>query len=84
MLCGIPIIAYDIVGHPEVIFDSYTGFIVPFRDTAALADKMDYVARHPETSKQIGMQGRDFARIVFDKDKISQKESMFYKQILQR
>ena len=57
---------------------------MPFRDTAALADKMRYVAKHSEVAKKIGLQGRDFARIVFDKEKIRQKESMYYKQILQR
>lgn len=82
MLCGTPVIAYDIVGHPEIVFDDFTGFIVPFRDTVALADKMIYVAKHQEVAKKIGLQGRDFARVVFDKEKILQKESMHYKQIL--
>lgn len=59
-------------------------YLLPFRDTAALADKMDYVAKHPDVAKKIGLQGRDFARIVFDKEKILQKESMYYKQVLQR
>jgi glycosyltransferase involved in cell wall biosynthesis len=82
MLCGIPVIAYDVAGHTEIVFDDYTGFLVPFRDTAALSEKMIYVVHHYEEAKIVGMRGRELARITFDKEKISEKESMFYMQAL--
>jgi len=82
MLCGIPVIAYDVEWHPEIVIDNYTGFLVPFRDTAALAEKMIYVVRNYERARIAGVRGRDLARVAFDKEKISEKESMYYLQIL--
>jgi glycosyltransferase involved in cell wall biosynthesis len=82
MLCGIPIIAYDVEWHPEIVIDNYTGFLVPFRDTAALAEKMIYVVRNYERARIASVRGRDLARVAFDKEKISEKESMYYLQAL--
>jgi glycosyltransferase involved in cell wall biosynthesis len=82
MLCGIPIIAYDVGWHPEVVIDDYTGYLTPFRNTSALAEKMIYVARNYEEAKAVGRRGRELARVVFDKKKISEKESMYYQQAL--
>ena len=82
MLCGIPIVAYDIEWHAEIVIDDYTGFLVPFRNIEALAQKMIYVVRNYEEAKMVGMRGRDLAHVAFDKEKISKKESMHYMQAL--
>lgn len=82
MLCNVPIIAYDIGWHPEIIIDDYTGFLVPFRNITALAEKMIDVARDHEESKIVAMRGRELARAAFDKEKIQEKESILYRQAL--
>jgi glycosyltransferase involved in cell wall biosynthesis len=82
MLCGIPVVAYDIENHAETVIDDYTGFLVPFRNIEALAEKMIYVIRNYEEARIVGMRGRELARVAFDKDKISEKESMYYMQAL--
>ena len=82
MLCDIPVIAYDVEWHSEIVIDDYTGFLVPFRNTAALAEKMIYVVRNYEESKRVAMRGRELARVAFDKEKIQEKESMYYLQAL--
>ncbi len=74
MLCGIPIIAYDVGWHPEVIIDDYTGYLVPFRNTSALADKIIYVFRNYEEAKLVSKRGRELAQVVFDKEKILRKK----------
>jgi glycosyltransferase involved in cell wall biosynthesis len=82
MLCGVPIIAYDYEWHPEVIIDDYTGYLVPFRNIEALAEKIVYVLRNYEEAKEVSMRGRELARGFFDKDKIQEKETMIYKKAL--
>ena len=84
LLCGNPVIAYDIEWHSDLIFDGYTGFLVPFRDKEAMAKKLVYVVHNYEDSKKAGMRGRDLARIAFDKEKISEKESFFYLKALEQ
>jgi glycosyltransferase involved in cell wall biosynthesis len=82
MLCGIPVIAYDIEWHSDIVIDDYTGFLVPFRNIAALEEKMIYVVNNYEKERIVGIRSRELARVAFDKDKISQKESMVYMQAL--
>lgn len=82
MLCGIPVVAYDIEWHAEVVIDDYTGFLVPFRNITALAEKTIYVVRNYEEARIVGMRGRQLARVAFDKEKIQEKESMYYEQVL--
>jgi len=82
MLCGIPVIAYDVEWHAEIVIDDYTGFLVPFRNISALAEKMIYVDHNYEEAKKGGMRGRDLARVAFDQERINQKEAMIYMQAL--
>ena len=83
MLCNIPVIAYDVEWHAEIVIDDYTGFLVPFANVEAMAEKMIYVVRNYEEAKMVAKRGRELARVAFDKKKISEKESMIYRQVLQ-
>ena len=84
LLCGNPVIAYDIEWHSDVVIDDYTGFLVPFADIEAMAQKMVYVVHHYEEAKKAGMRGRDLARVAFDKEKILAKESYYYLKALEQ
>ena len=82
MLCSIPVIAYDVEWHAEIVIDDYTGFLVPFRDIAALAEKMIYVVHNYDEAKIVAQRGCELARVAFNKQKILEKESMFYRRAL--
>ena len=82
MLCSIPVIAYDIEWHAEIVIDDYTGFLVPFANVEALAEKIIYVIRNSEEAKSLAKRGRELTRVVFDKNKILEKESMIYRRVL--
>lgn len=83
MLCSIPVIAYDVEWHAEIVIDDYTGFLVPFANVEALAEKLIYVVRNHEEAELVGQRGRELVRVAFDKKKILEKESMIYRQVLQ-
>lgn len=83
MLCSIPVIAYDVEWHAEMVIDDYTGYLVPFANIEALADRLIYVLRNYEEAKLVGRRGRELVQVAFDKEKILEKESMIYKQVLQ-
>jgi colanic acid/amylovoran biosynthesis glycosyltransferase len=82
LLCGIPVIAYDVAGHPEVVIDDYTGFLVPFRNIEALAEKMIYVVQNFEEAKVVAGRGHELASVAYDKEKIREKESLYYREAL--
>jgi glycosyltransferase involved in cell wall biosynthesis len=82
LLCGNPVIAYDIEWHSDLIIDDYTGFLVPFADKEAMAQKLVYVFHNYGDAKKAGMRGRDLARAAFDKEKILAKETIYYMKAL--
>jgi glycosyltransferase involved in cell wall biosynthesis len=43
MAVGLPVIASNIGGIPEIITDGYNGFLVESKNAAALANKIEYV-----------------------------------------
>lgn len=54
MAGGLPVVASDIGGIPELVEDGVTGFLVRPRDVRALADRIEYLRRHPEARRQMG------------------------------
>jgi colanic acid/amylovoran biosynthesis glycosyltransferase len=55
---GLPIISTTHADIPEVVVDGQSAFLVPERDPMALAERMIYLASHPETWSQMGAAGR--------------------------
>jgi glycosyltransferase involved in cell wall biosynthesis len=54
MACGVPVIATTNTGAEDLITDGRDGFIVPVRDPAAIRDRLDYLASHPEQRAAMG------------------------------
>lgn len=54
---GIPVIATDEGGIPDIVEDEKTGFLVPKRDAAALAEKMEYILFHSDEAESMGRAG---------------------------
>jgi glycosyltransferase involved in cell wall biosynthesis len=82
MLCGIPVVAYDIENHGEIVIDQYSGYLVPFRNIEQLSHTIVAAARDEEQSRLAAMRGRELARAAFDKTRILERESLFYRQAL--
>ena len=62
----IPVIASHIGGLPEVIEDGITGFLVPPRDVAALAEKIELLVSDENLRKRMGRAGREFVMKNYD------------------
>lgn len=58
MAFGLPVIATNIGGSPEVVEDGSTGFLVPANDARALAGAISDLATCPQKRKQFGRAGR--------------------------
>jgi glycosyltransferase involved in cell wall biosynthesis len=50
LACGCPVIATQNTGAQDVFTDGKEGFIVPIRDAAAIAERLQRLADHPELS----------------------------------
>ncbi len=80
--CGIPIVSTWHGGIPEAVLDGETGFLVPEKEDAALADKLDALLSDRALGKKMGQRGRDFVCDVFDIRKQTVKLEAIYDSLL--
>jgi phosphatidylinositol alpha-1,6-mannosyltransferase len=53
-LTGVPIVTYDYDFHAEIVTDGETGYLVKFRDVAALAERVCELLADPARAQAIG------------------------------
>lgn len=62
---GKPVAAFDVGGVREWLDDGVTGFAVPEKDTAAMAEKLELLFRDPALRLRMGEAGRRLIREKF-------------------
>jgi colanic acid/amylovoran biosynthesis glycosyltransferase len=63
---GLPVIGSRVGGIPECILEGRTGFLVPERDDAALAERMGELLEDTVKRRQMGTEGRALVERRFD------------------
>lgn len=82
MALGKPVIAYQVGGVPEVIDHDQTGFLVPMRDLAKLAERINQLYLDRQKAKEMGMRGRQMVERLFDNQQMVEKVTGLYDQVL--
>jgi glycosyltransferase involved in cell wall biosynthesis len=59
MANGLPVVATNVGGNPELILDGSSGILVPPRDARALAGAMTQLLESPELAKRLGEAARE-------------------------
>ncbi|MBQ3040450.1 MAG: glycosyltransferase family 4 protein [Clostridia bacterium] len=70
---GRPIITGDTNGTRDTVIDGYNGFLVPIKNSEALAEKMIYFLENPQAIETMGLNARKYAEENFDQNKINEK-----------
>ena len=65
----LPVVTSDADGLPENVEHGVTGYVVPRRDPAALAEKLILLAGDPALRQRMGQAGRERVRRCFDLDR---------------
>ena len=68
MGAGLPVVATDVGGLPELVQAGRTGILVPPRDPGALADAIVGLLDDPERRSELGSAGRDLRAREYDVD----------------
>ena len=63
---GLPIVTTDVVGCRETVDEGITGFLVPPKNSQALADAIEKLILHPPLCEKMGKAGREKAIREFD------------------
>jgi colanic acid/amylovoran biosynthesis glycosyltransferase len=83
MATGLISIATYHAGTPELITDGVSGFLVPQKDSTALARKIEYVIKHPEIWKSVGLAARKKIEKEFEtKQSIKDLEIIFNRLLM--
>jgi colanic acid/amylovoran biosynthesis glycosyltransferase len=81
MAMGLPVVSTLHAGIPEIVQDGRSGFLVPERDTAALADRIEYLVDHPEVWPAMGRNGREFVESHFDINALNESLIDVYRRV---
>jgi len=71
MACGKPVVSTNHGGPSEVVIDGETGYLVPPKDPAALAERVIALLYSPNTRRTFGAAGRLRALQVFSADQVA-------------
>lgn len=82
MAMGLPSIGTYHSGTPELITDGVSGFLVPEKDVAALANRMIYIIEHPEIWSALGTAGRKKVEQEFEIEKENDRLAEILKSLL--
>lgn len=77
---GVPVIASNLSGIPELVNDQRTGLLVPPRDAKSLADALEHYIQDPGLRGRLGNAGREKVVGEFDLNKSAAKLAQYFLQ----
>ena len=83
MAAGLPVVATNVDGTPEVVRDGETGYLVPPGDPEAIADRVTRLLLHPDEARRMGATARTRVE-EFDIDTMVRRQEEIYRELLAR
>ena len=80
--CGKPIVATDVPGCREIVREGINGFLVPPRNSTALAEALIKLIANKELRLQMGSRGREIVLRDFTEQKVVAETLALYQRIL--
>ena len=69
MAAGLPVVASNVSGIPEIVDHGKTGFLVSHGDVDGLTGHLRWVLENPDEARSMGLRARERARTVFSTTK---------------
>lgn len=82
MACGLPVVVTDTGCNREWIKDGENGFIIPIKDSAALAERVIYLFENKDAMKRFGKMGRGIITERQDYYKEMGKMEKLYEELI--
>jgi glycosyltransferase involved in cell wall biosynthesis len=82
MLAGVPVVATSVGGVPEIVEDGRDALLVEPHDPGALAAAIGRVLDDPELATQLSEAARRHARADYTPDRLAERVSALYREVL--
>jgi glycosyltransferase involved in cell wall biosynthesis len=82
MASGLPAIASDVGGNPEIVQHGVSGLLVPPRDADALARAMIRLIEDPALAERLATQGAERVRCEFSIERMLERMQLTYRRTL--
>ena len=82
LAAGLPVIASQVGGIPELITDQSTGLLIRPQDPIALADALRRLIHTPDFAQALGRAGQRHAQEYFDLHAMAQANEVLYYELL--
>ncbi|HKP09715.1 MAG TPA: glycosyltransferase, partial [Gaiella sp.] len=83
LAAGRPVVATRVGGVPDVVEEGETGFLVRPRDTHALAERLEILARDPERRAAMGSAGRERTLNRYAVERLVEDMDGLYRELLE-
>lgn len=84
LICGKPIVSYDIDGAPEVCINDETGYLVPSRSIDELSEAIARLAGDEPLRHRLGRQGRERFADQFRHEYMTERIREVYRMVLEQ
>ncbi len=84
MACGVPVVASDIGGLPELLAEGEGGFLCPLGDVDALTDRTRSLITDDALQQRMAAAARRRAEDAFDLDRIIPQYEAYYERVRER
>lgn len=82
MSCGVPVVASDIGGLPELIVDGVTGFLAPVGDIQTMAEKSMAILDSPDRARTFSEAARQLVLEKYRIGDVIEKYRAYYEEII--
>jgi glycosyltransferase involved in cell wall biosynthesis len=84
MACGVPVVATDVADNALVVPDGRAGFVVPYDDDRAMAERVCALITQPDRRREMARQARAWVEREFSLARLAAKTSDVYREVLDR
>lgn len=79
---GKPVIGANAGGIPYLIQDNHDGFLIPYGDVTALADKISYLLNNKEVAQLLGTNGNNNLTTIYNWGTVAKRVKSVYASII--
>lgn len=80
---GVPIIATDVGGIPEIVKDKVNGYLIPVKNTAAISEALNAILTDLDAARKMGVKGREIVESAFSIEAMVEGNMKIYRELVQ-